>query len=205
MLPEGTTVTGQPPAGGTPPEGSGSGNGNLPAGGTPTTGSGNLPALPQTWDAFLETLTPEVKALYEQHTSGLKSALQSERDQRSDLAKQLKEMAGKQKEGSDERKALDEMSKSLEEANARADFFEDAARPEIGCRNPKLAWLAAQTGEGYVRRGKVDWLAIKADYPELFQAATSASSRGNAGSGTGNQQPVPETMDDFIRRKAGVK
>lgn len=155
---------------------------------------------PATWEAWLEGQTTEVKALYEQHTSGLKSALESEREQRKGLAKQVKELADKQTEGSEARKTLDEMSKRIEAAELQTAFYEDAIQQ--GVSNLRLAWLAMQAKpEEYSRRGKIDWSSLKADYPELFK--TPPPPPANAGAGTQTAPARAGGMNDFIRAASG--
>jgi hypothetical protein len=149
----------------------------------------------------LGALPDQDRQLYEQHTTGLRSALDSERQQRRDLEGQIKQLAGKMKEGSDERRRLDEMSTQLATANERADFFEEGARPEIGCSNLGLAWLAIQARrEDFVKRGRIDWAGVKATYPQLF--ASPLPPVGHAGTSTQAQSTAP-TMNQMIRRAAG--
>jgi len=154
---------------------------------------------PQSWDAYLETLPAEIKTLYDGHTTGLKNALASERTQRSELAKQMQTLSKQAAEGSDMKKALEATSAQLDAANQRADFFESAIKPEIGCSNPALAFLAAREAGAIDQRGRINWEALKTAYPELFKPKVPAA---NAGSGTQNP-PQTANMNDFIRTKAG--
>ena len=146
------------------------------AGGTPAGGG-----TPQTWDQVVEALPEGQRALYEQHTQGLRSALQSEREQRQDLAKQLREATQQLEEGSQARQQLEQLTGQAEAASRRAAFFEEAARTETGCSNPRLAWLAAQELDAFDRRGNVDWEALRKQFPELFGKQTQTPP-GNAGS-----------------------
>ena len=156
---------------------------------------------PRTWDAVLGALPEPDKQLYEQHTSGLKSALDNERRERRGLETQIRELASKAEKGSEQKRVLDEMSVQLTTANERADFFEEGARPEIGCTGLQLAWLAIQARrEDFVKRGRVDWANFKAAYPQLF--AQPVSPPGHAGTNT-QAQPVAQTMNSLIRRAAG--
>ena len=182
-----------PPAGETPPAGLPQ---QPPAGETPQPA-----AQPRTWDAVLDALPAPDKLLYEQHTSGLKSALDNERRERRGLEAQIKDLASKAEKGSEQKRVLDEMSTQLATANERADFFEEGARPEIGCTGLQLAWLAIQARrEDFVKRGRVDWASFKAAYPQLF--AQPVSPPGHAGTST-QAQPVGQTMNQLIRRAAG--
>lgn len=179
------------------------GAGNQGAGGEGGQGGegGGTSQTTATWDAFLQQQSDEVRGLFDGHVSGLKSALASERDQHKNLAKELREATEKLDKDSDARKELEGLSGRLETAERRAAFYEDAAKPEIGCANAKLAWLAAQEIEAFDRRGNVNWDALKQEFPSLFQKGGS----GNAGSGTGGggNPPGGVDMNSMIRRAAG--
>lgn len=154
---------------------------------------------PATWEDALKNLPEPVRALYDQHVTGLRNTVQATRQERDDLAKQIRDLSAKVEKGSELERSLNDFSARLEAAERKATFLEDATRPEIGCRNPKAAYALA-TAEGlFDRRGHPDWEAIKTAAPELFGAP---STQGNAGAGTGNQSSKT-TMNDFIRRAAG--
>jgi len=157
---------------------------------------------PPTWETVLAALPEEQRKLYEQHTQGLRTALQSEREQHQDLARQLREATGKLEAGSETRQQLEQLTGQIEVANRRADFFEQATQPEIGCSSPRLAWLAAQEVEAFDRRGNVNWAVLKEQFPELFGQGTKKPPPGNAGSGTSNP-PAKQGMNAFIRQQAG--
>lgn len=155
---------------------------------------------PVTWDAWLETQDETVRGLVGDRFKVLESALKSERNQRSDLARQLRDVTAKAEKGSELEKALTEVSAQLEVTERRAAFYEEAGRPEIGCTNPRLAYLAAVEGDLIDKRGRIDWEALKASAPELFRPRVP---QGNAGAGTGGPPPAQKSMNDFIRRAAG--
>lgn len=161
---------------------------------------GNQDGETPTWEQVLATLPEEQRALYETHTQGLRNALQSERQQRETLAKQLKDATKNLEAGSQIRTQLEQATAQLEEANARADFLEDAAKPEIGCSNARLAWIAAQEIGAIDQRGRVNWDALRQQFPELFVKARPP--QGNAGAGT-DAPPKSTGMNAFIRRAAG--
>ena len=152
-----------------------------------------------TWESILSELPEEAKGLYEQHTHGLKSALDTERQQRQDLAGQLRDASAQLEAGSEAKKKLDELQVELENAQRRADFATEAG--SNGVTNVRLAYLAAQEFDTFDRRGNVQWDALKAAAPELFTAPAPA--RGNAGAGTqAPGRPAPD-IDDLIRAAAG--
>jgi len=160
------------------------------------------PPLPETFEAFLDAQPAEIQGLYETHTKGLKAALDSERSQRGDLTKQLRELLPKAEKGSELEATLNATMAKLEDAERRAEFLEEATKPEIGCRSKyiKTAYMAAQA-EGMIdAKGRVDWLALKAAYPEMFGEPTP---KGNAGNGTQAPPAAAISMNDLIRRKAG--
>lgn len=155
----------------------------------------------QTWEQVLATLPEEQRQLHDTHTQGLRSALQSERQQRQELTRQLREATQQLEEGSQARQQLEALTNQLETAERRADFMEEAVRPEIGCTNPRLAYMAAQEIEAIDRRGRINWDALKQQFPELFKSQQKTPP-GNAGSGTG-QAPTGKDMNAFIRTAAG--
>lgn len=153
------------------------------------------------YDKWLESQPAHVKAAIERNTGKLQSALNSERESRKELTRQLREATGKAEKGSELEKQLGEVSSKAELAEKKAAFYESAGQPEIGCTNPKAAFLIATADDLFKRSGEPDWAAIKAAAPELFAAKKAPN--GNAGSGTGNPPPTGVTMDDIIRRHAG--
>jgi hypothetical protein len=186
------------------PDDGSDGNGAPPPGEANPTGESDPSTLaPVTWDEFLETAPEPVRNLYTAQTAGLQSALATEREERKALAKKLKDATSKMEEGSEARTQLEQVSLQLEAAQKRADFFEEAARPESGCANPKLAFIAAQADDLIDDKGRVDWEALRESYPELFRQINKPPA-GNAGTGTANPPPVAASIDSLIRRKAGV-
>jgi hypothetical protein len=121
------------------------------------------------------------------------------RTERNELAKQIEEFQKKVEKGSELEKSLAEFSARLEISEKRASFFEEATRPGIDCRNPKVAYAVAVADDLFDKRGIPNWTAIKAAAPELFGVAAP---RSNAGNGTGSP-PKNESMNDLIRRAAG--
>jgi hypothetical protein len=154
---------------------------------------------PVSFDAWIGAQPAEVQALYTAHTSGLQNTVKATRIERDDLAKQIRELMPKAEKGSELERSLTEIGTKLEQAERRAQFVEEAVKPEIGCRNPKAAFLLAQADNLFDRKGNPDWTAIKAAAPEIFGAP---SVNANAGAGTANKPPTTG-MNDFIRKAAG--
>lgn len=153
----------------------------------------------ETFDGWLEKQDDNVKALYQSHTTGLRNAVAATRNERDDFARQVKELSKKAEKGSEIEKELTGLSTKLEAAERRADFMEQAIKPEIGCRNPKAAYALAVADGLFTTRGDPDWTNIKSIAPELFGMAIAS---GNAGAGT-QSAPPREDMNTLIRRKAG--
>lgn len=68
---------------------------------------------PASFEAWLAGQPEDVKRLAGEHTTGLKSALASEREQRKQLATQLRDATGKLEKGSDAARTLEEISGKL--------------------------------------------------------------------------------------------
>ena len=157
-------------------------------------------ATPPSFDVWLEEQDEGIKALVTARFQALESTVKATRGERDELSKQFKDMAKKAGEGTEVRKALEEASAKLEEAERRAAFLEDAIKPEIQCRNPRAAWVIAQNGGHFDKAGRPSWDAIKAEAPELFGVVTA---NANAGAGTGSPPPKTQDMNAFIRAAAG--
>lgn len=180
--------------GGTPPGGSGGDSSQQTSGGTP----GDQQPAP-TFDTWYGSLDETTKGLFDAHVNGLKTSLNSERTERGNLAKQVKDLAAKAEKGSDLEKQLTDMQNALQIAERRAAFNEDALRPEVGCSNAKAAYALAQADNLFDSSGRPDWNAIKQMAPELFRKPGPGNSDGGAGNGN-----MPHlTMNDIIRRAAG--
>lgn len=148
---------------------------------------------------WLEAQPEPVKKLVSSKVERLHVDLSTARQQRKEFADQLKDLLPKAEKGSELEKALGETSTRLEQAEQRAAFYEDAGKPEIGCSNPKAAFLVAVADNLFRRSGEPDWGAIKAAAPELFTRRTPP---GNAGSGNGSPPVVKADMNTWIRQAA---
>ena len=168
------------------------GGGNGGAGGEST---------PLVYADWLKDQPEEVTTMLDGHISGLKSALDSERESRKDLEKKVRDLAAKAEKDSDTQKQLVELADRMTETDRRAEFYEEAH--QAGVTNLKLAYTVAVQDEMFDRRGRVNFETMKGSYPELFGEAKPPP--GNAGSGADNQQPASKTMNDFIRVAAGRK
>lgn len=157
---------------------------------------GNQQAV--TFDSWIGGQDDTIKGLIDSHVSGLKSALDSERNERKSLTKQIAELKGKAEKGSELEQQLNSLTAQLDASNAKQTFYESAP---ADVANMRLAWMAAQEG-GYIGKGgAVDWNGMKTAYPELFRKQiTPPANAGNGRGQDGNNQP---NMNAFIRRAAG--
>lgn len=151
---------------------------------------------PVTFDTWLGSQDETVKGLIGERFKALENTVSATRGERDTLAKEIKGLAKTQAEGSEARKSLDEISAKLEQTERRADFIEEAIKPDIQCRNPRAAWLLAQADSLFDSKGRPDWGALKREAPELFGPVA-----GEANAGTGTKEPIKTstTMNDFIR------
>ncbi len=177
------------------PDSSGNGDAQLPDGATPEGQRADPPSF-ETWYAGQDE---QIKGLIDARMTNLQSALATERTNRTNLTKQIKDLAAKAEKGSELEKQLSEASQKLEQAERRAEFMADAIRPEIGCSNAKAAYALAVTDDLFDRHGKPDWNTLKQLAPELFRKPSAGSADG----GAGTNQPPKLDMNTLIRRAAG--
>lgn len=152
------------------------------------------------WDAWLGEQPEPVKAAYEKHTAGLKSALVSERSERKSLADQLRKLSKSAEAGSELQTRLDETVGALEEAEAKAQFFEDAA-PVVA--NLRVAWVYAKSAGLVDKHGRVDMARLRVEAPQLFETPRKAAPPAHAGNSAKDAPPPQRNMNDFIRQSAG--
>jgi len=178
--------------------GAGSGAGAGAEGDNGKGGTGGQQAA--SFEAWIGTQPENVRELITGHEKGLKSALETERTSRGDLEGQLRVMAKDAAKTPELQRSLTEMADKLAETDRRADFYDTAHA--AGVTNLKLAYMCAVKDELFDKKGNVNFETLKTNYPELF-AGVKPAPRGNAGAGTGSNQPAGGGMNDFIRRSAG--
>ena len=177
----------------------GAGSGGTPNPDPQGNGEGGTPKPELTFDAWYGGLDARQKGVLDGHVNGLKSALTTERQNRADLGKQIKDLAAKAEKGSELERQLGDASAKLETAERRATFVEDAIKPEIGCANVKAAYALAVAEGLFDAKGRVDWQTLKQMAPELFRRPGPGSADGGAGVNTGPRLD----MNAIIRRAAG--
>ena len=156
----------------------------------------------QSWEDVLKALPKEQQALYEAHTQGLQNSVRATRDERDGLKNQLQEALKKAEKGSEFEKNLTESLEKVNSLEKRANFAEQAIKPEIGCRNVKAAFALALAEDYFRKNGDPDWEAIKKEAPELFGAIIPDANGGNGTGGGGNGAT---DMNAIIRGSVGQK
>lgn len=153
-----------------------------------------------TFDGFYASLNERAKSVLENHTSGLKKALDSERENRKELEKQIKLLAaGAHKEG-ELKTQLEQMSAQMETLSKQTAFLETAHRE--GVSNPRALFTLAQAGDFFDKKGNANFAELRKEYPEFFP---NPKPKGNAGAGTTDAGgAVAKSMNDLIRAKAGI-
>ncbi len=169
---------------------------NQPEGGTPPAGS-TEPTY-QSFEDYLKAQPEAIQTLYQSHfdqsTSGLKSALDKERDKAKTASAQLRDMAKTADEATAAKlnQLAEQKDAELKALQSQLDFT--TAAVSLGCKAPDKAWAVAQATGLSAEQIKAD-----PDFASLFTAvATPAAPKANAGSGT-QTAPGGTSMDDFIR------
>ncbi len=152
------------------------------------------------WKPWHDALPKEAQELIATRESGLKTALDSERDARKDAEKDLRAVAKDLEEGSEAQKKVLTLADDVAEGTKKADFYEDAHK--AGVSNLKLAFLVA-TDEGlFDKRGNANFDKLKEGFPELFGKKRVVDP--NAGDGTDTlPDGQKKGMNEYIRDAAG--
>lgn len=158
----------------------------------------------ETFDSWLEAQPKEIKdkvqPLFAARLEKLKSTVKATRDERDDFSKQLRDAIKKLDKESEDRKGLEVLANQYEEANKRADFYEDAG--SYNCQNPKAAYAIAKAENLFTKSGLPDWKKIQEAVPEFFGKKSNLPKKGGAGNGTGEEPPTSMSMSDWIREEA---
>lgn len=148
------------------------------------TEDGEEPEDDETWFSQLDpTIRQRAQRFFDGKTTGLKSALDSERANAKKLEKQLRAAADKAEKGSELEKQLKEAADNLEAERDRATFYEEAQAESVLPGYARVLWKAAQDDEYRTKNGAVDWKALRADFGAMFAQAKPA--KGGAGAGVG--------------------
>lgn len=156
------------------------------------------------FDAFYKALPEDHRKLVDDHVSGLKSAHERVKTERTELKGQIAEL---QKTADPELKSKFEgLQSTLAAQEARTRFYESPAA--VRFRNPVSAYATAHAG-GYLNDdGSLkDSAKFEETFPELFRTPDKPPEH-NPGTGRtapdGGQPPsTASTMDNAIRTAAG--
>lgn len=173
-----------------------------------SSGTGDPPATPSNWEEYIGSLPEKqrtvVQKFYDDKNADLLSTVKNTRKERDTFSTQLRDAAKKLEKGSESEQRLTEQANQLDEANRRADFYEEA--PGQQCNNPKAAFLIAKAGDHFTKSGLPDWKAIKDAAPQLFGETVVKKPKGKGGAGAGTEDgATPPSVNDWIRKQAGVK
>lgn len=166
--------------------------------GKPDPGQVETQAPELTYENWMGQQTKEVQALVTGNVTGLKSALESERENRKGVESQLRTLA-EQLEG-DHKEAIENMANQLDEVTLQNDFYEDAIAE--GVNNPKLAFVVVKEYKLIDRKGRVNFDKMRVDFPELFGIKPKGS-KGGAGAGLNQEPESAQTMDKLMRKAVG--
>lgn len=153
-----------------------------------------------TFDGWYKTLAADVQGMVDDHVDGLRSALNTERNERKGLEKRLKEIQKQADEGGDVKAQLQQLNDEMSVTAAKAAFFEAAHAADV--KNLRLAWLAANDADLVDKKtGAVDFAELRKVAPELF--VTKVPPPANAGNGAQQSGVTKPGMNDFLRAATG--
>lgn len=156
---------------------------------------------PADFDSWLAAADEPTKAIVNARFAALDNTVKATRTERDDFKKQIKDLQPLAAKGSELEASLTELSTRIELADRRANFAEEALKPEVGCSNSRAAFLVATADNLFDRKGAPLWDKIKAAAPELFKVPVANAAPG---AGTGLQPAGTNShsaMNDFIRNR----
>jgi len=159
----------------------------------------------ETFESWLDKQSDEIKTkakpLFTAHIEKLQNTVKATREERDDFSKQLRDATNKLAKDSEERKRLEDIANQYDEQTRRADFYEDSFSQN--CHNPKAAYAIAKSENLFTKSGAPDWKKIQEVVPEFFgDKKRELPRKKTSGSGTGEEPPSSQTMNDWIRSQA---
>ncbi len=156
------------------------------------------------WDALVKA-HPEAEELFTGKTTGLKSALEKERERAEASSRELRRLAKEADEKTAEalNKLADEKDAELADARFEAEFYREAAAAGIPSDRLARALIICRTGDFKTKRGAPDLAAMKTELPELFAQSAQPAPRVSAGSGTQQAPAVANDFDSIVRKRLG--
>lgn len=170
------------------------------------------PPTPEQWYSTLSAdQKAQVDAWHNDQSSGLKSALQTERERNRTARQQIEtEIRASAKSAAESKnveleKRLTEQADALVTAQKEANFYEGAFASGVRRNMLRPAWQMVQADDLWKKNGEPDWDELKSKYPEFFDAPGEQQQQrvpGNAGNGAGARPSGPTSMNDLIRAAA---
>lgn len=136
---------------------------------------------------------------YETQTAGLKSALDSEREQSKNHEKALKAALAKAEKGSEMETQLNAALTEIQDSKKYIAYLEGASSQ--GIVNPAAAWTLLKADGLFRADGSPDFELLKKNHPYMFTEKKPADSKG--GAGAEGDQKTGLTMNEIIRQAAG--
>lgn len=150
--------------------------------------------------SWIETLDEDTRTRVEEYAAAqaatLKSTLDKVRDEKTALAKQIKQIASKPIDATQYETRIKDLASKVAEAETRASFAIGAAERGIPAGKIDKVFKIARIDDLIADDG-VDWDKLQADYPEFFPAVEEKKpARANAGTGRGATPQKVETTKD---------
>ena len=175
---------------------------------TPPAEGTTPPAAPESveWDSFIAGQAEPIRAAYEAHTTGLKSALVKERESAKALAKALKDA---QTGTAEEQNAkLAELTAQLGETQRRLGFVTSPEAAEV--IDADIAYTVAAAKGMFDAKGQPKWADLKSAYPAMFKQpkappAAPDINGGARGGGNGGVMTFNGQLLEIVASKYGLK
>ncbi len=166
-----------------------------PTGETPAEGD-----RAETFEEFHAGLTDAQRALidarHDADSKGLKATVNATRQERDDLAKQLKSLKAKADKGEEIEADFARLQEQLTNANRRADFVMEAPKHRVA--NIDAAYKLA-VADNLIGNDGVDWKVLAESYPQLFASEPQPQSPNTNAAARGVNKGT--TQADIIDRK----
>lgn len=161
----------------------------------------NNETKPTSFEEWLKGQSQQVRDWIDGHVTGLKNALQSQKDANASLRAKLQSVSEDSKKDAEGRIAA--MQAELAAERQRNTFNEGAAK--LGIKNSKLAFIAAKEAGLLHEDGTLKEDKFKEQFPELLGVTEPIKKPvTGAGAGAGEVKPVGDmNWNDAVRASAG--
>lgn len=150
------------------------------------------------FETWLKEQTANVQTAYEKHTTGLRTALQTERESRSQLQKTVRDLSKKADAGSEMATQLTQLADDLALANSKLEFYEQASGRGIPYLD--VAFRTAVDAGAIDAKGRINWQLLEERYPLIFTAQRPPAPKGDIGKGS-KQTSSRTSMNEWIRNR----